>query len=305
MKIRRVLFLLSLASVATAFGEARAQLDQFSTIEQRIEQLSERTARPLEAGETILTGTEDIVLLREAKLFSLRVESSYAYTNNAFLSDNRKENDDIFSLSAFLRVATRIDQRYDVYAEIGVMGSRYASNDELDFDAFTGKLGFEAPVAGWLVGPSYSATQIHEKKFGNRLIKLHDISLSARRAFTLGKNTAVVPRLTASRVYASPDDFSNNSAKLRVLLLHRFSESLSFFLGPEASARYYDDFFEELTGQSRHDFGLSGLAMLVWSPADWFMLSGRVDNTKNWSTVDNNVYTGWTASPSVRLTLRF
>ncbi len=47
------------------------------------------------------------------------------------------------------------------------------------------------------------------------------------------------------------------------------------------------------------------VAFLVWTPFDWVSLSGLVDVTQNWSTVDDNEYFAWVASPSVRLTLGF
>ncbi len=46
-------------------------------------------------------------------------------------------------------------------------------------------------------------------------------------------------------------------------------------------------------------------ADLVWAPLDWATLSGFVDVTENWSTVDGNEHFAWTISPSARLTLRY
>lgn len=302
---RGVVVLLGVLCATAVFGEAGAQAVGLGTIEQRIEQLRRPAARPLAAEEVILTGKDDIVLLRRAKLFTLSAEGTYLHTNNAFLSDNRKESDDVFSPFVALRVGTRIAQRYDVYAEVSAFGSRYAQNSELDFDAFSGQIGGEMPIAGWLAAATYSATPVYNRGLHNRIVTLHDISLSARRVFLLVEDTALLPTLTASRVFADPNDFSTTSGRARALLVHRLTEGLTVFVGPEAYVRYYDDFFEELTGESRLDYGVTGQAFLVWAPLDWATLSGFVDVTENWSTINANEYFAWAVSPSVRLTLRF
>ena len=305
MTSRGVVVGLGVLCATAVFGEAGAQAVDLGTIEQRIEQLRRPAARPLAAEEVILTGKEDIVLLRRAKLFTLSAEGTYRHTNNAFLSDNLKESDDIFSPFVALRAGTRIAQRYDVYAEVSAFGSRYAQNSELDFDAFSGRIGGEMPIAGWLAAASYSGTPVYERGLDNHIVTLHDISLSARRIFLLGEDTALLPTLIAARVFADPNDFSTTSGRARALLVHRLTEGLTVFVGPQAYVRSYDNFFENVTGESRLDYGVTGQAFLVWAPLDWATLSGLVDVTENWSTVDDNEYFAWTASPSVRLTLRF
>ncbi len=305
MTSRSFVVLLGVLCATAVFREAGAQAVGLGTIEQRIEQLRRPAARPLAAEEVILTGEEDIVLLRRAKLFTLSAEGTYRHTNNAFLSDNRKESDDIFSPFVALRAGTRIAQRYDVYAEVSAFGSRYRDNSQLDFDAFSGRIGGQMPIAGWLAAASYSATPVYERGLDNRIVTLHDISLSARRIFLLGEDTALLPTLIGSRVFADPNDFSTTSGRARALLVHRLTEGLTVFVGPQAYVRYYDDFFENVTGETRRDYGVTGQAFLVWAPLDWATLSGLVDVTQNWSTVDNNEYFAWTVSPSVRLTLRF
>jgi hypothetical protein len=305
MTSRGVVIALGMLCATAVFGEAQAQTSQLDTIEQRIEQLRRPAARPLAAEEAILTGKDDIVLLRKAKLFSLSAEATYRHTNNAFLSDNRKVSDDIFAPAVTFRAGTRIDQQYEVYAEVAAFGSRYRDNSQLDFDAFSGRIGGEVPVAGWLVGARYSATPVYERGVDNRIVTLHDLSLSARRIFLLGENTALLPTLTASRVFADPDDFTTYSGRVRALLVHRLTQGLAVYVGPQAYTRHYDDFFEDVTGETRRDYGVTGQAFLVWAPLDWVSLSGLVDVTQNWSTVDDNEYFAWVASPSVRLTLRF
>jgi len=171
MTSRGVVVGLGVLCATAAFGEAGAQTVDLGTIEQRIEQLRRPAARPLAAEEAILTGKEDIVLLRRAKLFTLSAEANYRHTNNAFLSDNRKESDDIFSPFVSLRAGTRIAQRYDVYAEVSAFGSRYAQNSELDFDAFSGQIGGEMPIAGWLAAASYSATPVYDRGLHNRIVR--------------------------------------------------------------------------------------------------------------------------------------
>ena len=143
-------------------GSAWAQTSD--TIQQRIEQLRPPVEAPLPPEEAILTGKEDIVLLRRAKLFTLRADAGYVFTNNAFLSDDLKDDDRIFQPSLTLRAGTRIAERYDVFAEVQAFAARYEDNPVLDFDAFTVRLGGEMPVEDWLLGASYSATPVFENR---------------------------------------------------------------------------------------------------------------------------------------------
>ena len=104
-----------LAFVLWLFGDlsglAWAQTGSVDTIEQRIQQLRPPAVLALPPEEAILTGREDVVLLRRRKLFTLSANAGYRFTDNAFLSDEFRESDQIFEPTLTLRAATRIAER--------------------------------------------------------------------------------------------------------------------------------------------------------------------------------------------------
>ncbi len=284
-------------------GPAWAQTSD--TIQQRFQQLRPRVEAPLPPEEAILTGKEDIVLLRRAKLFTLRADAGYRFTNNAFLSDDFKDSDRIFQPSLTLRVGTRIAERYDVFAEVQAFAARYEDNSVLDFDAFTGRLGGEMPLGDWLLGASYSATPVFEKGLDRHLVTLHDITLGARRVFPLDEQTALLPSFSMSRVFADPNDFSTLSGDAGVMVVRQLADGVFGLLGVRAHVRRYDDFFEEATGETRVDYGGGGQAMVVWRPVAWFSMTGLVEVTRNWSTVEVNEYSSVEITPTLRVSARF
>ena len=284
-------------------GSAWAQTGD--TIQQRIEQLRPRVEAPLPPEEAILTGKEDIVLLRRAKLFTLRADAGYVFTDNAFLSDDLKDDDRIFQPSLTLRAGTRIAERYDVFAEVPAFAARYEDNPVLDFDAFTVRLGGEMPVEDWLLGASYSATPVYEKGLDDHLVTLHDITLGVRRVFPLDERTAVLPSFSISRVFADPNDFSTLGGSADVRVVRKFADGVFGLLGARAHVRRYDDFFEANTGETRVDYGGSGHATLVWRPVEWFSVNATVEVTQNWSTLAVREYSSAEVTPVLSVNARF
>ena len=276
-----------------------------ATIDERVGQVRPPTERALEADEAILTGREDLVLLRRADLFTLRAGSAYRYTTNAFLSDNDRKDDHILSPSASFGIGTRIDQRFDVFADISVFASRYEENTELDFDAFSGRIGGEMPAGPWRLGLTYSGTPVYTSGFEDHQVTLHDISLQARRSLALGEKTVLLPSVTATRVFGDPNDFSTVGGRVQALVAHKVSDEVTGFLGGNGYGRRYDDFFESRTDETRYDYGVSGQAIVSWRPAAWIDFTSIVSVTQNFSTVDENEYFSFDVSPSMNLTVRF
>lgn len=296
---------LCLGMLAAAGGAAFAQTPGADTIEQRLEQLRPPSERPLPAEEAILTGKEDIVLLERRKLFTLRGDAEYRYTSNAFLSDDFRESDQIFLPNVTLRAATQIAERYDVYAEVQVYAARYKENSSLDFDGFTGRLGGEMPVDSWFLGASYSGSPVYDRGLDEHLVTLHELRLSARRVVPIDRRTAVLPSFHVARTFADPDDFSTISADAALSLARQLRPDVVGLVGVQADARRYDDYFEDLTGETRSDYGVSARALLVWRPLDWFSATGSVELTQHWSSLDVNEYHSFEVAPAVHVTARF
>ena len=292
----------ALASVASG---ALAQV-QDPNIEQRLEQARPGPTLQVQLDEAILTGREDLVLLRERKLFSITGDIRESYTTNAFLTDRRVEDDFVTDAGLTFRVGTRIDQRFDVYAEGSVFGSRYAENEELDFNGLAGRAGVEMPIGDYRVGLAYQVTAAFDSDgFGDHLVTLHDIVLSANRIFVLDQDTALVPQVTVGRTFADPSDFELWFARGSVSLVHRFMPNLIGAIGPEIYYRAYDNYFENLTGESREDVGLRISAAIRWQPYDFLQVSAEASYVVNESTVGFNDYDAFGVAPMVRLTLRF
>ncbi len=271
-------------------GAASAQVGAGDTIEQRIERLRPPAERRLPAEEAILTGKEDIVLLRRAKLFTLRAEGSYRHTDNAFLSDDRKRDDDIFTPSVALRAGTRIAERYDVFVEVS---------------AFTGQIGVDMPAGDWRLAASYSVTPVYQRGLDDHIVTLHDLGVSVRRTFVLDQNTALQPSLALSRVFADPDDFATTTASAGLSLVRRLGDGLFGSVSLRGQFRRYDDFFEQDNQETREDTLAGARLFVLWQPIEWASLAALVDIARNWSTVDANDYTSLDISPTVSLTLRF
>ncbi len=305
MTARTVIAIVAVLLLSGAYRDARAQGADIGTIEQRIDQVRPPAARPLPAAEAILTGKEDVVLLRRRKLFSLNVQPSHIYTTNAFLSDDRKTSDHVFNGFATIRAATQIARRYDVFAEFGGFLSRYQDNPELDFDGILGTVGVDLPVDDWRVSLGYSGIGAFERGFDDRLVTLHDLTARIRRVFILTGATAVVPQLAVSRVWADPDDFSTVTVRGGATVIYRVTGKLAAVAGAEIHARRYDDFFEDTVGESRRDYGIAGRLALRWTPLEAVSVSAFVSATKVNSTVGANKYTNLIASPSLRLSIRF
>jgi len=108
--------------------ESYAQELGTQTIEQRAQQAQEGPILAVPLKEFILTGEDDLVLLRRPKLFTIESNSSYQLTDNAFLSDKQKTHDYVVSQSLLVRAETRIAQRVGVFVSGSGFLSRYHRN---------------------------------------------------------------------------------------------------------------------------------------------------------------------------------
>ena len=161
------------------------------------------------------------------------------------------------------------------------------------------------PLGDWRVGATYSATPVYGEGFDDHLVTLHEFNIGTRRALPLDQKTALLPALSITRVFADPDDFSTFGGDASVMVLRQFTDKLIGLVGVRAHARRYDDFFEGATGETRVDYGGGGQAMLIWRPVEWVSMTGLVEVTRNWSTLEANDYTSVEVTPTLRLNARF
>lgn len=285
--------------------EAHAQELGAQTIEQRVQQAQEDPTSVIPQDGFLLPREDGLILLRRPKLFSIESDSSYQFTDNAFLSDKQKSYDHILTQSLVARAGTQIAQRLDVFVSGSGFMSRYHRNQGLDFNGFTGSVGASLPINQWVMSIRYDGSATYNRNFDSHLVTLHNLGWDISSAMPLDQRTALYPFFSVLRVWADPDDFSNTSVALGATLVHSLTETLVTFLQGQADFRAYDDFFEPSTLEVRQDFGARLLVALNWTPREWVSMNFFATIARNESTISTLRYTNFLLSPSLRLIFRF
>lgn len=285
--------------------ESRAQELGTLTIDQRAQQAQSAPKVTIPPEELILTGEEDLVLLRRPKLFALESNSSYQFTDNAFLSDKIKTHDHVLNQSLLVRTGTRIAQRVDVFLSGSGFLSRYQRNQGLDFNGVTGSAGANLPIGRWNFGLRYDGSAIYDRNFNRHLVTLHNLGFNISTTVGLSPSTVLYPFLSVLRVWANPDDFSYTSVAGGGTCVHAITQTLVLFFQGQVDYKSYDDFFESSTGEARQDYGARLLAALNWTPSDWVTVNVSATIARNESTISSLRYTNFLASPFVHLIWRF
>ncbi len=286
-------------------GNVSAQ-DQQSTIEQRVESLSQQLPSVfIRPDEKALTGREDLILLIKRKLFEGYLSPSYQFTNNVFLSNNSRNNDSIFTLNGGVRFSTLVANKVNLFADLSVMLARYNDQNQLDYNAIQGVLGVSYAYGSWSTSLSYSPSFVYNRDLDNRLVNLHRISATVSRGFTIKENVIVSPYIVGQVTPSDPNDFGFYQADIGMQAIIGLRPDLRFSVGPRFYTKRYFDFFEDQTGKERRDSGAGFSAQLNWTPLEKISLSANMSFTSNNSTLTNNTYDAFTISPVVRLSVQF
>ncbi len=295
------------AAIAPAHAQsATPATDATQTIEERVRQPGAIPALDVSAEEAILTGRDDILLLKPRKIFELYAEPGYRFTTNAFLSDQVKRADHYVLGTVGGRAATRVDQKVDVSADAKLFSARYARNPVLDYDAGQGSFGAEMPVDdGWRAGFSLVGTWVYDRGFNRRLVRLGDFNIPVRKTFQVGDDILIVPFGTFTRTWSSPRDFMNVQLRGGSTFIHALSPKFYLSVTPSLYWRHYDSFFEPVFNKTREDVNLDGQFGFIWAPIEFATLSTQIILTRNWSTLATNEYRALTAAPTVRLSIKF
>lgn len=269
------------------------------SVEDRIEGLQSKPSASA-------AGDEGLIVLRPNKLFTAQIYSSYRFTNNAFLSNDLREDDRILEQSASLSAATRIAERVDAFATAGIFSGRYADNSEIDYDGFYGELGATLPVrAASSLVLSYSPAIAFDRGFDRQSLTLHKFRARLQTSYLIAGRVGLYPFFSVSRTFADPADFRQVTGRLGADIAYAPRANLYTFGTLEAAYTQYDEFFESFTGEERRDTILGVSAGLSWSPTHWvtsyFMLSAK----RLWSSVRSNTYDEISAAPSVSLYVQF
>ncbi len=292
-----VTFFLCLGFVRPGF----AQEGSASGIEQRVGKQLQKLEPQLPPEELILTGEDDLVLLRRRKFFTVKLDSSFGYVSNAYSSDDNKKHDEVVNENLSLRFETKIAEKYTVFADAGAFLARHVRFTDLNYDGVTGNLGARVPSGPWTFGFGYRASAIIEPGLDTRIVTQNSTSASASYGIAIDKNTSVVPSASASRVWASPDDFTNTSVRLGAAVVHRVAPDLMASLSVQGVKRWYDNYYEETNNQTRRDVGFDASLSLRWTPSENVSMSissavGYID-----STLNSSDYFNFSITPMVTL----
>ncbi|MFB3114390.1 MAG: hypothetical protein ACE1ZW_00255 [Nitrospirales bacterium] len=121
----------------------------------------------------------------------------------------------------------------------------------------------------------------------------------------LGETTALYPFVSAVRVWANPDDFSNTALVGGGTLVHALTQTVVVFFQGQVDDKSYDDFFEPSTLEARHDYGARLLAAINWTPQEWVTVNLTGTIGRNESTISTLRYTNFVLSPSLLAGFRF
>lgn len=301
----RVLSLFLAVISVGVLGESHGQELGTQTIEQRAHQAQEGSSLGAPHEEFRISDEEDLVLLRRPKLFTVESNSSYQFTDNAFLSDKQKTHDYVLSQSVLAQAKTRIAQRVNVFISGSGLLSRYHRNQGLDFNGVTGSAGASLPIDRWLVSLRYDGNIIFDRDFDSHLVTLHNLGLDFSTTIGFNESTALFPFFTVVRVWANPDDFSNTTMAGGGTIVFELSPTVAVFFQGQVDYKSYDDFFEPSTLEARHDYGARMLAALNWTPLDGITVNVTATVARNESTLSTLRYTNVVLSPSLRIFFRF
>lgn len=259
-----------------------------------------------ERTEAMMTGDTDLVLLRTTPLFTAHADISASHTSNAFLSPDSRVSDTLFQGSVGLRIGTTIAGKVDVFADLGVVGVRYADNTGLGYNAVVGALGLATRVAPLNLSFSYQPSIVYDGTFSNRQLTQHRLRAEAALPFQLA-GAQILPAVSVERSISSPSDYSSWAYGAQLTASRPLSRRTPLFaiasVGYER--REYDSYFFDFLGVKRRDDTVHAGVTLLWRPRPWADLRATYDFAHNRSTSDVNGYTAHTGTLGVGGSVRF
>ena len=293
------------ALVAPA-GIVMAQVGDAPSIERRLTTPGGLPSFALTPEESILTGKDDLVILKRRDFFTLEGSLTPRFSSNAFLSDANRQSDIVLDGAASLRAETVIDQLYKVSADAGLSLARHDDLTQLNYDAFTAGLGGSVPSGNWTYSATYRLSYVSRPGgFNDHIVTQNNITGSLSYRLSIDSDTAVFPSISLSRIWADPGDFSNLSMTPGASFVRRLTPDLLFISSLLLSLRRYDDFFESITGETRRDFGGNATISLRWTPQTNITVQGSLGFGRVDSTIDSVDYKEYSATPSVTAQIKF
>ena len=294
------------ASVVFAANIAVAQVGDAPSIERRLTAPGGLPSFEITPEESILTGKDDLVILKRRDFFTLNANIAPNFTSNAFLSDANKHSDIVLNSAASIRAATVIDQRYSVSADAGLSTARHRNLSQLNYDTFSAGFGGSVRSEQWTYSLSYRFIYVSRPGgFNEHIVTQNNIAGSVSYRFDIDDDTAIFPSLSLSRIWADPKDFNNVSLTPGVSFVRRITPDLLLSSAVQLSARRYDDFFEAATLENRRDFGANTTIGLRWTPRANITVLGGVGFGLVNSSIDSVDYKNYSATPSISAQFSF
>lgn len=257
--------------------------------------------------EAILTGRDDVVLLDRRKFFTLNGALGGGYTTNAALSETDRRSDTYGVANISLRTETKIANHVDVHAEIGLSATRYEEFGGLDYSAFVSSFGAHVQWRRIDFDAAYTPIVVYDRALSERQLTQHRFVASAGRTFSLPRSVALRVSISAERINADPDPFSNSAVSASAAVGAPISRrrNIQAFASVRGVARNYDNYFEGLVGVPREDRLLEGAVGASWTPRPNVALEARWTQSRNRSTSDVNRYRAGNGGVSLGAVIRF
>lgn len=263
---------------------------------------------PDEAERTaaLMTGDTDIILLRHTPLFTAHATLDVTETSNAALSPDSRTADTIAQLNAGIRIGTTIAGKFDVFADLGLVGARYAKRPDLGYNALVGALGVSARLRPVTVSMTYQPSVVFDRNFADRQLTQHRFRLDAATPFSLA-GLQIAPAVSLERSIADPSDYSSWAWAAEVRATRAMSRRRPLFVTASAGfeRRRYDGYFTDLLGVSRRDDTVRAGIDVVWRPRPWAEVRAGYDYAWSRSTSDVNGYMSHSGSLGLGGAIRF
>lgn len=297
--------LLVLPLLAWSAGASAQAVPPDPRIDQRVRQLTpaEDEARRRDE-EAILTGRNDIVLMRRRRFFTLSGSAGLGITDNATLSPGQSDGDVLASFDAAFRFGTRLGGLVDVSAEIGLSTTRYLDNKALDIVAGYAQVAAHVEIVGFDLDLAYTPNRVWDGDLEQRQLTQHRFSAGLSRSIALGR---VIMRASAGgeRIEANPATFRNWATNAGLSAIVPLRPGASLIGSLRANRRWYDNYLEGLLGVARRDWYVEAAAGLSLQIAANAGLDLRLTHARNYSTADISRYRATSAGIALRASIRF
>lgn len=265
-----------------------------------------RSPTEQERTDALMSGDADLILLRRTQLFNVHSSFDINHTSNAYLAPSDRISDQFAQLQVGVGLATRIDGKIDVFADLSLASVRYLDEKALDYSSISVALGAGMKVGKVNVSASYQPSVVYERDFGNRQLTSHRLRLAGSQSFKLGAVT-VEPEIHLERAITNPSDYKAWTAGVSLTASEPLSQAIPLlaYVNAGYDRRIFDDYFEAFVGVKRRDNNLSAGTGIIWRPRAWGEVRASYSYGHNGSTSDVNRYTAHSGTLGLSAALRF